>query len=245
MGRRYRSKGAQKVDHGGNFIQTPRKMITSLAWLHLSNRARAALQIIQSRHKGYNNGHIALGIHAISEALGDQNHRASSRAVAECIKKGFLECTCDFDRRQSKVREYRLTFISTGYDNNAVAATNEYLDWRPNPESKRKFGGARTATKMGNAIADTALGEKLSIADAAPKIAENAGVLHDACGAKTAPLIGNQSVPVFLPLSGGGTVEVDGPVMDLPELRSWVRAAIANLGYGGQRILAREASIPE
>lgn len=149
------AQGPQKADHGGNFYITPRALLDSVAWKHLSFRARAVLQVFQDRHDGFNNGHLALGIHEIGKRLGNKNHGPNAKAVAELIELGFLECVSDADRKHSKVREYRLTFVSTGKAKHVEKATNDYRDWRPAPGKTRKFGGVRTTTQEGVCVVET------------------------------------------------------------------------------------------
>ncbi len=109
---------AQRVDHGGDFIQLPRPLLRSAAFLSLSSRARCALLVLLERFSGFNNGRIGLAIDHLGAALGNQNHRANSRALAELIERGFVECMADANHVKSKAREYRLTFIESGHGEN-------------------------------------------------------------------------------------------------------------------------------
>lgn len=59
------ANGPQKPDTSGNFFMTPRKVVSSVAWKHLSLRARVVLQTFQSAHDGFNNGRIKMGIHQL------------------------------------------------------------------------------------------------------------------------------------------------------------------------------------
>jgi hypothetical protein len=239
-------QGPQKPDHGGNFFMTPRRVTASLAWRHASYRARSILQVFQHAFDGYNNGEIAFGIREIGTAIGDQNHAANSRAVAELIELGLLECTSDANRVQSKVRTYRITFISTGKARNIVPATHEYDSWRP--VKKRKFGGARTATQNRESVAVTATTVKDSVVVTATQMTESRGFEGAGCVAVTASLLDNHSrgapEPVKLSLS-----HVKIPAADLrtelATLRQWAHQVLAHLGYGGARQLAADAGIPE
>lgn len=212
-------------------------------------RARAVLQVFQDRHDGFNNGRIALGIHDIGKALGNQNHGANARAVAELIEKGFLECISDADRKQGKVREYRLTFISTGRTKDIAKATHEYQDWRPEAGKNRKFGGAKTATQKGISGAETTTVMKVSVANIAPAETESRDFCSPPSGAETALLIYNQSPGSFVaPESPPCSLEKlrrADPRTDVDELRDWTQAVVSQLGYGGARRLAHNAAIPE
>jgi hypothetical protein len=246
------AQGPQKADHGGNFFMTPRRVLNSVAWRYLSLRARAVLQIFQDAHDGFNNGNIALSIHEISKRMGNQNHGANGRAVAELIEKGFLECTSDADRHQAKTREYRLTFVASGSKGKGrelANATHEYHDWRPEAGSRRKFGGAITAPQNSLTGAETAPMLKVTAAETAPTATVSRGFDATCRGAETALLIDNQSVgcpvapeshPLNLVKSRGADLR-----LDLDVLRDWTCDVVAHRGYGGQRWLALHADVPE
>ncbi len=249
--------GPQKTDHGGNFIVLPRKLLASPAWRSLSMHARATYLVFCERHNGFNNGEIALGVREVSAALGNQNHRATSRSICELIERGFLVCTSDADHHQAKTRTYRITAIQTGNGKKEGSkATNDYLEWRPGPLQKRKFGGARTATQRPVSVTETATERKFPVAVPATTMTEICGFEADACVAVPATLIGNQSVdhsrssgsleiiaPVASRPAGVGPAQSSLPALD--ELREWTRAVIAKLGYGGAKKLAAAAKVPE
>lgn len=243
------SQGPQKADHGGNFFMTPRAVLDSVAWKHLSFRARAVLQVFQDRHNGHNNGNLALGIHEIGKRLGNQNHGGNSRAVAELIEHGFLECVSDADRRQSKVREYRITFVSTGKQRHVEKATHDYRDWRLGGAKRRKFGSANTATQDDVCVASTATMVKNSVANTATNDRESPEFCTPPSGANTALLIDNQSKA---PSAGSQTLLASPEKLraadlrlELDELRRWACFIIDSYGYGGSRRLAHNACIPE
>jgi len=239
-------KGAQKPDHGGIFYIRPRRVTASVAWKWLSFRARAILDVFQYAHDGANNGEIAFGIHDIGTAIGNQNHAANSRAVAELIEKGFLECTSDANRAQAKVRTYRITFISTGEARKIVPATHEYESWRP--VQKRKFGGARTATQNPVSVAVTAPRVKVSVAVTAPTESHLRTEDGFCSVAETALILDNHSRDRSGP-ENTSSVLLKLPAADLrPELdtlRQWVREVVDHHGFGGARRLAHDADVPE
>lgn len=243
------ANGPQKPDHGGNFFMTPRKVINSVAWNHLSLRARAILQLFQSAHDGFNNGRIKMGIHQLGALIGNQNHAANARAVAELIEKGFLVCMSDADHHQSKVREYRLTFIPSGKAKATSPATHDYADWRPPAGSKRKFGGAKDATETEVSIAAPAIFGKFSGADSATSNGEIVGISASGCVAAVAPILGNQSLASSASTSISGNSPFrstgEGIGVDLDELREWLLHVLGEAGFGGQKELSREAGVPE
>jgi|TARA_R100000501_G_C2625442_1_gene118888 hypothetical protein len=239
-------QGPQKPDHGGNFFMVPRRTVNSVAWKHLSYRAIAVLQVFQCAHDGFNNGRIRMGIHDIGKALGNQNHGANSRAVAELIEKGFLECTSDADRNGSLVREYRITFISTGSQRAIEKATHDYESWRPAPGKTRKFGGAKTTTQKPDSVAETTKGRKLTPAETATGVTESCGFEGQGRVAETALHLDNQSIgsPQPLKIYAQNHPNSSGAI-EQSDLRQWMLAVIQQHGYGGQRKLAHDASVPE
>lgn len=248
--------GPQKPDHRGNFFMMPRMLMASPAWRNLSMRSRAVLLVLFSRHDGFNNGNIAIGVHEISAAIGDQNHKATSRAIAELIEHGFLECTSDANHHKAKTRTYRLTCISTSEGKRTIPATNDYLDWRPSGLQKRKFGGARTATQPPLSVAVTTTERKFPVAVTAPSATESRGFEADARVAVTARLLvnhlsgcsGSPSGPEIVgpsPARSNGPRPGESSCVDLDELRQWARAAISKIGYGGAKQLAAGANVPE
>lgn len=242
------SIGHQKPDHGGKFLSIPHRLVTSLAWRELSNRAAKVLLIFQSRHNGFNNGKIALAIHDIGLALGNQNHKANSRAVAELIEKGFLECVFEVDRRHSKAREYRLTYIPAGDKKGGRPPSNEYLDWQPSKLRRRKFGGARITSESGNYLVSSTTQRKVSVATTGTQEKEMPRISVDGCVAGTAPHIGNQyglsdsedgnllSRPRPMPRGSAGVEQND--------LRTWLSAVLLRLGHGGQKRLSEDSGVP-
>jgi hypothetical protein len=246
------AQGPQKADHGGNFYITPRRMQNSVAWRYLSFRAKVVLQVFQSKHDGFNNGHLAVGIHDIGRELGNQNHGANAAAVAELIQKGFLELTADEDRKQGKVREYRITFVSTGRAKQVSPATHDYEHWRPSSGERRKFGSAKTATQAPDTGAISAPMLKVTGAEIASTPTVSWGFCSADIGAETALLIDNhsngwaESTQPSVILSRFPMKRPAPPIgVDVDELRQWTLAAAASYGYGGQRKLAGDAGVPE
>lgn len=239
------ASGPQKPDHGGNFYMVPRRVQDSVAWRYLSVPARVVLQVLQARHDGFNNGRIGISVHDIGTALGDQNHGANSKAVAELIEKGFVECTTDANRHQSKVRSYRLTFVSTGEGKRVQPATHEYKDWRPAAGTQKKFGGARTATQNPLSVVVTATDMKSSVAVTATPTTGMCGFEAPSCSAVTARYIGNQSESVTGQLESPSPISLKPAAADLrtdvTDLREWARAAC---GTGGQRSMVAASGVP-
>lgn len=244
------AQGPQKADHGGNFVMRPRRVTASVAWRHLSFRARAVLEAFEHAFNGFNNGEIAFAIHDIGKFIGNQNHSANAKAVAELIQKGFLEQTSDENRAMSKARTYRITHISTGKARAIVPATHDYEQWRPMQE--RKFGGARTASKNPSGGAVTASTVQDCLAETASTMTESRGFEALSLGAETTSPLYNHS-----PHVSDGLQVFPEPLKLSPEtsradlgiepvtLRQWVAEVLKRLGYGGARQLAEAAKVPE
>ena len=227
----------------------PYRVVLSPAWRDLSQRARCVLDVILTKHNGYNNGRIAISIRDLSHALGAQNYGANGKAVAELIGHGFLEAMSAADRFQQRSREYRITFISTGESKKLTPATHEYLEWRPNKKRKRKFGAAETASRTGETDAETASQKKLTDVETAGRLTESRDFQGGVYDAETAAHI--SSHPNGEPFHPK-TSTIDGPNSGGPkccrsveELRLWTIDVVAHLGYGGQKTLALSSNVPE
>lgn len=186
MAKASNSVRAQRVDHGGDFVQLPRQMLRSPSFLSLSQRSRSALFVLLERFSGFNNGRIGLSIDDLGAALGNQNHRANSRALAELIERGFVECMADANHVKSKAREYRLTFIESGHGGKE-RATNEWRDWTPPPRPSseplphqsgimEKIGPEATATREWKPVEATATRRKFGVEATATRATETCGV---------------------------------------------------------------------
>lgn len=246
-------QGHQKADHGGNFALMPARVQNSVAWRYASLRARVVLSIFLMRHNGYKNGEMSLSVSELCGLIGDQNRGANSKAIVELIELGFLECTSDADRSQSRAREYRITFVSTGPVKHLRPATHEYEDWRPAERKFRQFGGARTALQNPLSGAVTAPTRKFPGAVTAPCSTESRGFEAHDHGAVTAPPLSYQSLPpsghpsksvISPPKLPRANSSIDARV-DVQELREWTQATIRTLGYGGARKLALDSDVPE
>lgn len=145
----------QKVDHGGQFFMVPRQVMRSAAYVDLSRRARVTLFELMLSFTGFNNGKIGMTIDHLGARLGNQNHSANSRAIAELIEHGFVECTSDADHVRCKAREYRITFIHT----DKAKATHEWRGWKPSA----KIGPEPTATRKRKPVEATATRRKLPV----------------------------------------------------------------------------------
>lgn len=229
---------------------TPRRVVASVAWRHLSFRARAILDAFQLAFNGRNNGEIAFALHDIGKAIGNRNHGPNARAVAELIEKGFLEITSDANRAQSKARTYRITFISTGEARQIEPATHEYETWRP--ASLRKFGRVKstpTNPVSGVEITPTVQDSRVEIT---PTLTESCGFEALSLGVKTTPLLYNHpraelpdASSLAKPLKSSPEIRRADLRADVTVLRAWANQVVEQLGYGGARLLANDASIPE
>ncbi|QNE04465.1 hypothetical protein [Croceicoccus marinus] len=243
-------QGPQKADHGGNFFMTPRRVTASVAWRHLSFRARAVLQAFEHAFNGHNNGEIAFAIHDIGKAIGSASHGLTAKAVAELIEKGFLEQTSDENRAMSKARTYRITFVATGKARAIEPATHDYEDWRP--MQKRKFGSGETPSKNPSGGGEMQPTVQDCLGDMQPTMTESRGFEGLSLGGDSPrPLYnhsshvsdGLQVSPEPLKLSAESSRADLG--VEPVTLRQWVAEVLKRLGYGGARQLAEAAKVPE
>lgn len=236
------SDRAQRVDHGGDFIQLPRAILRSAAYRSLDMRARNALEALLERFTGYNNGRIGLCIDDLGTFLGNQNHGANSRALAQLIECGLVECMADANHVKSKAREYRLTFIESG-KGGAHRATNEWKTFKPAPAPARVYGNlknsgaADTATRKRKPVEDTATQRKPRVDDAATLLTETCGVEDRFHVEDTTAHIVSHS----LPRSGDGGD--GGSFLPVNELRETVNGLIHE-GATTAAAIAKAISLP-
>lgn len=240
----------QRVDHGGNFIMWPRRVTASVAWRHASFRARAVLMAFCCAFTGRNNGELTFSIKAIGQAIGSSNHGLTSKAVAELIELGFLECTSDANRAVARARTYRITFISTIRQTQAgeeiVPATHEYDAWRP--MKKRKFGGVETPTTDSEKTTVSPTTVKKCVGETQPCSAQKPQKTVN-------PVVGDSTtlLSTISPSEECGTVSIgkarpvpgsaESMMADLDTLRTWASQAVRSAGYGGNNRLAADAGM--
>ena len=239
----------QAVDHGGNFVMWPRRVTASVAWRHASFRARAILMVFCQAFTGRNNGDMVFSIRAIGQAIGSANHGLTSRAVAELIELGFLECTSDANRAVAKARTYRITFISTlratQSGEEIVPATHEYDTWRP--VKKRKFGAVESPTTSDENATVSPTMVKKCVGGSTTCFAQKpqkpvTPVVGDSTTLLSTTSPGSKSATVStLQLAAPGTG--DSLLADVETLRRWARQAVNAAGYGGNNQLAADAGM--
>ena len=133
MGKRTARADCRADTRGGAWAGIPVCVINSPSYRDLGMWARAILVEMVARMNGYNNGHIAISITEICEALGNSNRGKASRALAELMEHGFIDVTVQANWKERMAREYRLTFVTTAYP--PFGATNDYKNWAPAEKS--------------------------------------------------------------------------------------------------------------
>lgn len=220
---------AQPVDHGvdgGGFVQIPRALLRSPAFLSLSQRARSCFLVILERFNGFNNGNIGLSIDNLGAALGNQNHAANSRALVELMDRGFLECMAGANHIKSKAREYRLTFIASG-PNGRDKATNEWKLWQP----LEKIGPEATATRKWKPVEATATQRNIGVEATATRETETCGFGGRFRVEATAAHIVSQYQALPAVVSDSGNT-----FQSVTELRTALNALIASGGASATEI---------
>lgn len=226
------NSGHQKVDHGGDFIQIPRRVMRSPAYLSLSCRARSALLVVLDGFTGFNNGKIGLSIKNLGAALGNQNDGANSRAIAELIEHGLLECMSDASHVKSRAREYRVTFIAS----RAGAATNEWRGWTAG--NGKKIGAEATAARKRKLAEATAARRKVSTEATAARGTETRRVGGRFRAEATAAHIGNQYIP-----PAAVDLDVGNSSQSIDELRTALNAFLAT-GAASAADVCRAIDLP-
>jgi len=123
---------------GGPWLGIPHVVLKSEAFRQLPSIAKLILFSIARRFNGHNNGKIAVSYRNIAHDLNRKNQAPFPAAIAKLLEHGLIYISTEGDWSQRKAREYGLTFASSGSYGSVKPATNDYLDWRPNPASKGK-----------------------------------------------------------------------------------------------------------
>jgi len=253
---KHKGHSSHRIDHRGHFSTLPHEVFDSPAYQDCSLRARCILSGLLRRFNGYNNGRIAYSVRQMAQDLAGcstraPDHRPISRAVAELMEHGLIDCTADFRRGERMAREYRLTFASSGSDRAPEPATHDYRHWRP----KGNFGGVIGTPDEGKpAVSGTPEG-KLSAVVKLPGATET-------CGVSPVSPAGERTPHIFAIVSQSGDPETDqgklsgkhcaanlrpadphDPIRESDDLREWVLSQIDDLP-GAQTRLARASSVP-
>lgn len=154
--RRGKSKADCRADtRGGAWAGIPKVVLASEAYRTLTPLQRAVLVEIIGRMDGYNNGRIAISYAELAHRLNRRNQAPFKLAIAELWRRGLIEPGVLQPWKERKAREYRLTFVNTVENGRFVAATNDYLKWKPDEKigaTDAVAGKGETAT---DAVADT------------------------------------------------------------------------------------------
>lgn len=147
----YKKKPDHKADtRGGQWTGIPHVVMDSLAYRLLSINARAVLFEIVRKFNGYNNGTIGIGYREIAQRLNRKGMHFIAPAIEELIDHGFLELTATQSWKDKRVREHRITFISTTGVGHRGNATNEYLNWTPGPSRAKRKSSRKGKFSAGN-----------------------------------------------------------------------------------------------
>jgi hypothetical protein len=247
---------------GGGFVLLPYSLLNSAAYRSSSARAKAVLVVIASRFKGYNNGRLCLSSAELAEALNCWNYAANAKAIGELIARGIVVLEKSYRRGVRLSPEYRLTFVSSGPEDDVKPATNEYLRWKEGDAgtvSKRAVGKKTVA-----AIANETCISSVTIANERKRTVATTEDETSPINGKP-PFSKGSSFAVIaehivshgkggfsdhsdtLKIAGGPRCTSSGVVSAAPsaeELRDRALALIGRLGRGAQGRLAREAKIP-
>lgn len=143
------------------FIQIPRRVLDSPAYLSLPYSAQALLGQIVSRFYGNNNGRIRFSHAEAMEALGGASTNTVVNGFALLMEHGLIDVETEGDWYQRMAREYRITFISSGDGPPYKRATNDYLNWQPKSPA-RDFSHCEKAAKIGDSASVSAVGTEES-----------------------------------------------------------------------------------
>lgn len=122
------------------YVKIAHGLMDSRAFMALSPNAKCVLLTVFARYVfPGNNGRFFMSLQDIANAIGLADKGDARGPVNELIDHGFvkvtrpgsftIKCAVTGNRRAT---EYRVTFIKT----KSGPATNDYLDWNPEPRSK-------------------------------------------------------------------------------------------------------------
>ena len=141
---------------GKGWTGIPHAVMDSLAYQQLSMDARSILFEIVRKFNGYNNGKIGIGYREFAARLNRKGFHFIAPAIGELIEHGLVDVTAAQSWVDKRVREYRLTFITTAIRGHLGAASNEYLDWRISPSKPKRKSGRKSSFCAGSVETDTA-----------------------------------------------------------------------------------------
>ena len=136
MPNRQNKKGRSRF--GPPFVQLPKFMLDSPAWLALSPPARAAYVELERVYNGANNGMIAMSVRRLAKRLRCSKTTAG-RVLIDLEDAGFIETVemgC-FSRKNRRASEYRLTIHHC--DLSGHRPSKKFMQWvPPGPESRQR-----------------------------------------------------------------------------------------------------------
>lgn len=214
------------------------------ALAHCSHRACAALLLMLRRFNGFNNGEIAFPISAMDEAFGKINRRSNSAARDELVAYGLARVTKHEHRHRKLAREYRLTFIESGNDDDRQPATNEWLRYQNTPEYIKwsgNFRGVETVPVDPVSGMETVPVWKQTGMETEPQTTETSGVSTGVTGTESRHHIiyhSYQSIDRLKKVDGNSSA-----FMEPDELRAFVKQYLETTTTGAQSALAILAGI--
>lgn len=136
MSKRTKNKADCRADTRGKpWAGVPHVVLESEAYRTLKPIERSVLLEIVRKMNGYNNGEIGIGYAELAHRLNRKNQAPFKSAIAELWRRGLIEPGVLKPWKERQPRTYRLTFVNTIANNKFVAATNDYLSWRPDKEN--------------------------------------------------------------------------------------------------------------
>ena len=99
----------KRFTHPGGFIGLPKVVFESEAYRNLTLVARCLLDELQGIYLPQRNGRLVLSVATASQRL-NASYKPVSRAFAELVEHGFIECTKGSNWKDGKTREWRVTY---------------------------------------------------------------------------------------------------------------------------------------
>ena len=140
---KHNKKGRSKYGPAHRHVRLYHWLLDCPAWQSLTPHARAIYVELARRYYGGNNGEIALSQREAARACKMATPTAA-RALRELKDKGFIAIQTPgaFHYKVRHATEYRLT----EFECNGVAATKDFIRWRPQDLKPGPKSGSRRAS---------------------------------------------------------------------------------------------------
>ncbi|QBK30779.1 hypothetical protein [Roseitalea porphyridii] len=131
-------RAGNKKRRGTRFVMLEDWFLRTEAWRSLSPVARAAYVEFADRFNGSNNGHLAMAVRSLADAI-NVGKSTAERALAELLERGFIEVTqaSSFNVKTRLATEYRLTAHFCNRTNQP--ASKRFREWTAQKKTQSRL----------------------------------------------------------------------------------------------------------